>query len=222
MALAQEKRGGPYTKREQEERRLEVYHLHFEEKISAVEIADTLKVNRNTINEDIKFCREQLSNEFGIKELANRMKKQIHRLEIQRTRFLDYLDEATTLQELLVVEKFIADVDKNLKMIFYEITNRKLDFRPKIKQVAEVISDEEVKKAIKEVLNGGKIEYSTTELRYNFIKNQKCSVGHANLMISKMYDGGLLLCMMSGDSLNYQMGMEENNTYDIEKFASMH
>ena len=72
MALAQEKRGGPYTKREQEERRLEVYHLHFEEKISAVEIADTLKVNRNTINEDIKFCREQLSNEFGRKELASR------------------------------------------------------------------------------------------------------------------------------------------------------
>ena len=57
MALAQEKRGGPYTKREQEERRLEVYHLHFEEKLTAVAIADTLKVNRNTINEDIKFCR---------------------------------------------------------------------------------------------------------------------------------------------------------------------
>ena len=222
MALAQEKRGGPYTKREQEERRLEVYHLHFEEKISAVEIADTLKVNRNTINEDIKFCREQLSNEFGIKELANRMKKQIHRLEIQRTRLLGYLDESTTLQELLVVEKFIADVDKNLKMIFYEIVNRKLDFSQKIKHVVEVISDEELKKAIKEVLNGGKIEYSTTELKYNFIKNQKCSVEHANLMISKMYDDGLLLCIMSGDSLNYQMGMEENNTYDIEKFASMH
>ena len=107
-------------------------------------------------------------------------------------------------------------------MIFYEITNRKLDFRPKIKQVAEVISDEEVKKAIKEVLNEGKIEYSTTELRYNFIKNQKCSVGHANLMILKMYDDGLLLCIMSGDSLNYKMGTEENNTYDIKKFASMH
>ena len=222
MALAQEKRGGPYTKREQEERRLEVYRLHFEEKISAVEIADTLKVNRNTINEDIKFCREQLSNEFGIEELANRMKKQIHRLEIQRTRLLGYLDESTTLQELLVVEKFIADVDKNLKMIFYEIVNRKLDFSQKIKHVVEVISDEELKKAIKEVLNGGKIEYSTTELKYNFIKNQKCSVEHANLMISKMYDDGLLLCIMSGDSLNYQMGMEENNTYDIEKFASMH
>ena len=81
---------------------------------------------------------------------------------------------------------------------------------------------EELKKAVKEVLNGGKIEYSTTELRYNFIKNQKCSGGHANLMISKMYDDGLLLCMMSGDPINCQVGTEERNTYDIKKFASMH
>ena len=51
---------------------------------------------------------------------------------------------------------------------------------------------EELKKAVKEVLNEVKIEYSTTELRYNFIKNQKCSVGHANLIISKMYEDILL------------------------------
>ena len=44
MALAQEKRGGPYTKREQEERRLDVYHLHFEEKLPAVAIANILKL----------------------------------------------------------------------------------------------------------------------------------------------------------------------------------
>ena len=221
MALAQEKRGGPYTKREQEERRLDVYHLHFEEKLPAVTIADTLKVNRNTINEDIKFCREQLSNEFGKKELASRMKKQLHRLEIQRTRFLDYLDEFTTLQERLAIEKSIVNVDKTLNGILSEIIDNKLDLNPEIEQVAEVISDEELKKAIKDALNRGKIEYSTTELRYNFIKNQKCSLGHANLMISKMYDDGLLLCKMSGNSLNYEMGREEDNTYDITKFASM-
>ena len=41
-------------------------------------------------------------------------------------------------------------------------------------------------------------------------------------MISKMYDDGLLLCMMSGDPINCQVGTEERNTYDIKKFASMH
>ena len=154
MALVQEKKGGPYTKREQEERRLDVYHLHFEEKLPAVTIADTLKVNRNTINEDIKFCREQLSNEFGKKELASRMKKQLHRLEIQRTRFLDYLDEFTTLQERLAIEKSIVNVDKTLNGILSEIIDKKLEFSPKIEQVVEVISDEELKKAIKEILSG--------------------------------------------------------------------
>ena len=61
-----------------------------------------------------------------------------------------------------------------------------------LEEIARMKKQHELKKAVKEVLNGGKIEYSTTELRYNFIKNQKCSVGHANLMISKMYEDILL------------------------------
>ena len=56
MALVQPvKNGGPYTKKEQEERKLDVYHLYFEENYSAVKIAEMLNVHRNTINEDIKF-----------------------------------------------------------------------------------------------------------------------------------------------------------------------
>ena len=61
-----------------------------------------------------------------------------------------------------------------------------------LEEIARMKKQHELKKAVKEVLNGGKIEYSTTELRYNFIKNQKCSVGHANLIISKMYEDILL------------------------------
>ena len=61
-----------------------------------------------------------------------------------------------------------------------------------LEEIARMKKQHELKKAVKDVLNGGKIKYSTTELRYNFIKNQKCSVGHANLMISKMYEDILL------------------------------
>jgi len=61
-----------------------------------------------------------------------------------------------------------------------------------LEEIARMKKQHELKKAVKEVLNGGKIEYSTTELRYNFIKNQKCSGGHANLIISKMYENILL------------------------------
>ena len=61
-----------------------------------------------------------------------------------------------------------------------------------LEEIARMKKQHELKKAVKDVLNGEKIKYSTTELRYNFIKNQKCSGGHANLMISKMYEDILL------------------------------
>ena len=56
MALSEQvKKGGRYTKKEQEERRLQVYHLHFEENTPAIRIAEMLNVNRNTINDDLRF-----------------------------------------------------------------------------------------------------------------------------------------------------------------------
>lgn len=50
-----EKKGGRYTKKEQEERRLRVHQMHFEDNQPAVKIAEILNVSRNTVNEDIKF-----------------------------------------------------------------------------------------------------------------------------------------------------------------------
>ena len=54
MAL-ETKKGGPYTKQEQEKRRKRVYELHFEKGFSAVSIGVELDMNRNTINEDINY-----------------------------------------------------------------------------------------------------------------------------------------------------------------------
>ena len=43
VALAEQiKKGGRYTKKEQEERKLHVYHLHFEQEKPAVKIAELL------------------------------------------------------------------------------------------------------------------------------------------------------------------------------------
>ena len=44
------KKGGPYTKKQQEERRDEVFRLHFENSSSAVKISKILNVNRNTVD----------------------------------------------------------------------------------------------------------------------------------------------------------------------------
>ena len=56
MALVEQaKKGGPYSKKEREDRRMQVYNLHFEEDLPAVKIAEMLDVNRNTVNDDITF-----------------------------------------------------------------------------------------------------------------------------------------------------------------------
>jgi len=89
MALVGEiKKGGRYTKKEQEERKIEVYHLHFEQNKSALKIAELLDVNRNTINEDIHYWHQQLAGEFQAQDLTAKMTKQIQRMEIQETDYL--------------------------------------------------------------------------------------------------------------------------------------
>jgi hypothetical protein len=45
-------------------RRSKVYNLHFEKGHSAVRIAEMNNVNRNTINEDIKYWYAQISRDF--------------------------------------------------------------------------------------------------------------------------------------------------------------
>jgi len=112
------KDGGPYTKKEQEERRLQVFHLHFEEKQPATKIAELLHVNRNTINGDIGFWNLQLAHEFKSQDLTSKIIKQIHRMEIQRDRLFEYFEEVESLDEKLRIEKFISDIDYRLEKLY--------------------------------------------------------------------------------------------------------
>jgi len=62
MALVEQvKKGGPYTKKEQDDRRQEVFKLHFEKGYSAMKISEVLNMNRNTINEDIRHWYSELA-----------------------------------------------------------------------------------------------------------------------------------------------------------------
>jgi len=51
------KKGGPYSKKDRDSRIDEVCRLHFEYGYSAKKISELMKVNRNTINSDIKQSR---------------------------------------------------------------------------------------------------------------------------------------------------------------------
>jgi len=112
------KKGGRYTRKEQEERRLEVYQLHFVEKKHTVRIAELLGVNRNTISEDIKFWHSQLSDKPNFINIVEKMIRQIQKMEIQRQRFLEYLDEAKNIDEIIRIEKLISDLDARLMQYY--------------------------------------------------------------------------------------------------------
>ena len=87
MALAtSEKKGGPFTKNDQEKRRNEVYRLHFEYSYSAVKIAELMKVNRNTIHKDIQYWYAKIAKKHNIFNPEYTVIKNIQRFEIQRTR----------------------------------------------------------------------------------------------------------------------------------------
>ena len=126
MALEiKSKKGGPYTKQEQEKRRDEVFKLHFEYGYSATQISEMLKINRNTINSDVSFLYSELHNEMDTKSDNDWLNKQLLRLESQRTRLRKELDKDITLQETLQVEKLILDLDSRISSLVIKIITSK-------------------------------------------------------------------------------------------------
>ena len=114
MALAQAKKGGPYTKSEQRKRREEVYKLYFDYGYSARKIAEFLKINRNTIYNDISYLHitslEKGHNVDPICYILN----QFERFEIQRTRLRNKLNHVESFHEKITIEKFIFNIDMKI------------------------------------------------------------------------------------------------------------
>jgi len=131
MALEiKSKKGGPYTKQEQEKRRDEVFKLHFEYGYSATQISEMLKINRNTINSDVSFLYSKLHDEMDEETSDDWMNKQLTRIESQRVRLRKELDNDITLQERLQVEKIILDLDSKISSLIikiYDSSQKKLD-----------------------------------------------------------------------------------------------
>ena len=125
MAL-ETKKGGPYTKKDQKERKDEVFKLHFEYGYSAVHIGNLLNVNRNTINGDIKYWYSELYKTTNFKYSKEWLDKQFTRLEIQRARLRKELDEDISLKDRLQVERLITNIDLSISSLIVKIeTSRK-------------------------------------------------------------------------------------------------
>ena len=122
--ISTKKSGGPYTKKEQDERKDMVFELHFEKGYSAVQIAKMLDVNRNTINKDIEFCYEELSKD-KTQSNKNWLGKQLLRLESQRNRLLDAIVDGLSLKDKLQLEKQITLVDVSIGSLVAKLETSK-------------------------------------------------------------------------------------------------
>ncbi len=109
-----QKTGGPYSKKDRFVRRQEVYRLHFEMSYTAVKIAELMKINRNTINSDIKYWYSKLATEWQSFDIEAWTLKQLNRLESQRSRLREELEKQKDLKSRLFVEKLILEIDAGI------------------------------------------------------------------------------------------------------------
>ncbi len=228
MALVEQiKKGGRYTKKEQEERRIEVYHLHFEENKAAINISELLNVNRNTINDDIRYWHLQLATKFKSQDLTAKMTKQIQRMEIQRDRLLEDLDAVENLDEKVKLERFISDIDNRFVQLYSKmILNGIKNLGPPVK--LEEINEDVIKEFIRDLIfSDDNLDsediYSVDKLKFEFIRRTKCDVNHADDIIQKMYRDGLELCHQSPDQPDYfsSKANDISSTYNLGKFANL-
>jgi len=222
------KKGGCYTKKEQEERKIEVYHLHFEQNKSAVKISEMLNVNRNTINEDIHYWHQQLAGEFKAQDVSAKMTKQIQRMEIQRDRLLDDLEEAESLDEKIRLERFIAEIDNRLAQLFSKMISLGISRLEPTVKIEDTIDENEIKDFVRDLILGDEDPYSEDlhsekNLKFDFVKRTKCNVLHVEKIIKKMKTDGLSLCEESGEKRNYlsTINHDYSTIYNLGKFANL-
>lgn len=109
-----------YTKKERQKRRSEVFRLHVDLGYSAVKISDMMKINRNTINQDIKWCYQQIQEQFS-QTPEQLLDKQLFRYETQRMRLVSSLTLTDNLQEKLAIEKIILEIDSKIATMMLKI-----------------------------------------------------------------------------------------------------
>ena len=189
MEIAQ-KQGGPYTKNEQDERRNKVYNMYFEKGFSAIKIAIELKVNRNTINQDIKFWRSGLTQKDQIKPAIWLLEQKEH-LEQQKDRLLELLEITKDFEQRLRVEKIILDIEGKITNLVIKITgfdyiSFEYDPGPEF--------DEDIALVVKDLVLNEKTE-NQSHLQNDIILKArellKCDFSHATKMFTRMKDLGL-------------------------------
>ena len=134
----------PFTKSQRRKRRMEVYKLHFEHGVPATRISELMKVDRNTINNDLKILYREALNDYNPDDMSldDILQKQLLRLETQRDRLSLYLSDSKDVNSKIAIERLIADIDFKLIGVIEKINHNESRFwdeiLKKINKVAEI------------------------------------------------------------------------------------
>ena len=172
------KQGGPYTKTEQDDRRKKVYSMYFEKGFSAIKIATELEVNRNAINQDVKFLRSDITQTDQIKPAIWVLEQKEH-LEQQKDRLLELLETTKDFEQKLRVEKIILDIEGKItnlvvKIAGFDYVSFEYDPGPEF--------DEEIALVVRELVLNEKREnqsYLQNDIILKARELLKCDVIHA-------------------------------------------
>ena len=107
-------RAGPYSKKNKEARRDEVYRLHFEYNFSARRISDLMRVSRNTINQDLSYWFSIIIDNSKILEPELIVEINLERLDIQYTRLRESLDKTESVEVKNTIERLMLDVNSKI------------------------------------------------------------------------------------------------------------
>lgn len=103
--------GGPYTSKDKAARRNEVYKLHFDYGYSSRRIAEMMKINRKTIDNDIKLMYSKLMHKWNFPDIEEWLLYNMESLEIQKSRLREELDKVTDPQAKMSIERLLLDLE---------------------------------------------------------------------------------------------------------------
>jgi hypothetical protein len=137
----------PFTRAQRRKRRMEVYRLHFENGMPVLKIAEFMKVDRNTINNDLKILYNKALQDYNPDmSLDDILQKQLVRLEAQRDRLGLYLCDAKDLNSKITIERLIADIDFRLIGVIERVNQNVVRYWDDvIKHVNKIAESEKLK-----------------------------------------------------------------------------
>lgn len=206
--IEKKKTGGPYPKDERVKRQNEVSRLHFEYGYSATKIAEMMKVNRNTINQDIKNLYSEIKEELK-ESNEDLILKQIVRLEAQRNRIVENLNKIKNknydvLENSTRYEKLLLDVDSKINAMLSKINSESTVKKSK----EHKISQEQIKDLVLFLLvkHSKNSTIKEDEILCEILNLYQCEVVQAEKIISQMKCSGLENCKkFNGINFGYDL-----------------